>query len=147
MKKFFLFTFLLGALVNKTNAQSKANEDSVKAEIMKLSKQWSEAIVNRDSVTLEKILSPEFTLNGSLPRNKWISNTLHNIVTDSLKVVGDQKITIYGGAAISEATWYWKASFGNQEINSEYWVNDIWKKDNGHWQVLIRMTKDSKKRN
>ena len=147
MKKIFFFAFLLAAIINKANAQSKVAEDSAKTEIMQLSKQWSEAIVNRDSVALERILSSEYTLNGSLPRNIWINNTLHNIVTDSLKVVGDQKITVYGDAAISEAIWYWKASFGKQKINSEYWVNDIWKKNNGHWQVLIRMTKAGKTRN
>lgn len=142
MKKFFLIIVLFAGSFSITNAQLKIAEDSAKAEIKQLTIEWNKAIINRDSLALEKILCPDYTLQGSLPRNKWVNNTLHHFLTDSLQIRGEQNIKVYGDAASSEAIFYWKASFdGKPRINSEYLVNDIWKRNDGHWQVLIRMTK------
>lgn len=34
----------------------------------------------------------------------------------------------------------------NCKINSEYHINDIWIKNNGQWQVLLRMSTATKTR-
>lgn len=147
MKKIFLFAFLLVGIKLTINAQSKGEEDSAKTEIKQLTQEWNKAIINRDSATLVKVMSPDYTINGFFPLQPWMENTLHHYTTDSLEILGDQKITVYDGIASSEAYWYWKASRdGVPKVNTEYWVNDIWKKNNGHWQVFIRMTKVTRER-
>ena len=142
MKIVFLVTIFMVGFKSTIKAQSTEAEDSTKAEIKKLTKDWNQAIINRDSLMLEKLLAPEFTLQGSLPRGKWITNTLHHFSTESLQIKEEQSISVFGDAAQSQATFYWKASFdGSPRIDNEYLVNDIWKKNNGRWQILIRMTK------
>ncbi len=138
-----LLVFLIGT--NILSAQSNASEETTKKEILKLSEDWSSAIINRDSVALEKIMDPEFTLNVSLPRKLWMNNTLHHLKTEKLKMVQEPKVTIYDDVIICEAIWHFKASFdGKQMVDNDYLISDIWKKNNGNWQILMRISKENK---
>jgi ketosteroid isomerase-like protein len=140
MKTLFILVFILIG-INISYAQSNV-EEAAKKEIIQINKEWINAVIKRDSVALEKILSPEFTLNGELPRDIWMNNTLHRLKTHSLKHIGDQKIALYGESAICTSTLYWKASYnGQQTIDGEFLVTDVWRKNNGKWQILIRMSK------
>ncbi len=142
-----IFLFLLGIVFNFTsNAQfSQGATDSAKSEIQQLTTEWNKAIINRDSLTLSKILAPDYSLNGSVFRDVWMNNTMHHIVTDSLAVLGQPTVTVYGQSAKSEGSFFWKATFdGKPKINAEYAINDIWIKRNGHWQVLLRMSLQTK---
>ena len=126
---------------------SQAAKDSAKIEIEQLTADWNKAIIDRDSITLDKMLAPEYSLNGAVTRSAWMTNTLHHIVTDTLKTLGAPAIAFYGQVVKADAVFFWKASVdGKPVINAEYAVTDIWIKRNGHWQVLIRMSVLSKKR-
>lgn len=149
MIKIILILLLLSGSNIILNAQtSKGAIDSATTEIRRLTQNWTKAIINRDSVTCKKILSPEFALHtdfGSIPRKEWIKNLPH-LITDTLQFLGEQKITIYGDAAMSEGTMHWKVNNFNYQRNNEYWITDIWKKTNGRWEVLMRMSKLTKER-
>ena len=120
---------------------SQGAKDSAQIEILQLTNEWNIAIINRDSIVLNKILGPEYSLNGSVSRDIWMNNTLHHLDTDTLKIVLPLVITFYGQAIKSEGTYFWKASYdGKPRINSNYVVTDIWIKRNGHWQVILRMS-------
>ena len=130
-------------------------EDSIKTEIIKLSQEWNLALINRDSLTLDRILSPEYILssaNGSLlSRKEWMNNTLHGLVTDSAAFIGPQKITVYANEAISEGVLHWKVKntdkYGRTILrNSETLVADIWRFNDGRWQVIRRISKLLRKR-
>jgi hypothetical protein len=133
----------------------KMKEDSIKTEIRKLSDEWNNALITRDSATLERILSPEFTLSSNsgplLQRKDWMNNTLHGLVTDSAAFMGEQKITVYGNEAISEAVLHWKVRNIDKDgrtilRNNESLVADIWRLNNGRWQVTHRISKLLRKR-
>ena len=147
-----LVFFLL--ICNLVNGQT-TKEDSIKTEIIKLSAEWNNALVNRDSAILEKILSSDFTLsssNGSLlPRKEWLNNTLHGLFTDSASFIGEQKITVYGNEVLSEAVLHWKVRNTSKDgrvllRNNENLVADIWRFRDGRWQVVHRMSKILRKR-
>ena len=147
MKKILLFIVVLPIIQLTVLAQkmSQQTEDSAKAAIKQLTLEWNQAIIHRDSASLVRLLAPDYTLNGSVAINNWINNTLHHIVTERLEIIGEQKITIAGDAALSEANFYWLAAFDvTRKINAEYTIHDIWKKNNGHWQVLLRMSSATK---
>ena len=153
MSKFYFLLFIL-LICNLANAQT-TKEDSIKTEIIKLSAEWNNALINRDSATLEKILSPEFTLsssNGSLVlRKEWMNNTLHVLFTDSAAFIGAQRITVYGNEVLSEAVLHWKVRNTNKDgrvilRNNENLVADIWRLNDGRWQVVHRMSKTLIKR-
>jgi hypothetical protein len=127
---------------------TQSAKDSAQSEITQLSNEWNNAIVNRDSLVLDKILGPEYSLNGSVSRTVWMNNTLHHIITDTLKIVSPLNIAFYGQAVKCEGTYFWKAAFdGKPRINAEYLVTDIWIKRNGQWQVILRLSRPSKTAN
>ena len=149
MCKIKLFVFAL--FVSNMAAAQTPGEDSIKNEILKLSFEWNQAIIKRDSITLDRILSPEYTLSSSsgslLPRKDWMENTLHRLFTDSAAFIGPQKITIYGNEAISEGLLHWKVRNDQNKLrNHESLVADIWRYNNGRWQVIHRMSKLVRKR-
>lgn len=139
---FFLVCIISGAQTPK--------EDSIKTEIIKLSGEWNQALVMRDSLTLERILSADFTLksnNGSIvPRKEWMDNSVHGLRTEIAEFVADQIITVYGTEAISQTVLHWKVRNPDNSLrNMESAVGDIWRYTNGKWQVTHRMSKLIKK--
>ena len=146
MNRIAFVSFLFTVITVTAKAQfSEGAKDSATFEIQQLTADWNIAIINRDSLSLDNILAPGYSLNGAVPRNSWMNNTLHHIVTDTLKIEGPLNITFYGQAAKSEGTFFWKASFdGVPRINGEYSITDIWIRHNGHWQILLRMSLPSK---
>src|SRR5256714_2522094 len=59
-------------------------------EIVKLEYSWNKAIRSRDSLSLDRLLAPDFTLasdgrtHGGVPRSVWLSATLRPITFDTL---------------------------------------------------------------
>ena len=140
-KIIFLLLFFIITNIKAKAQFSQGAKDSAKTEILQLTSEWNKAIINRDSVTLDKILAFDFSLNGSVFRSVWMNKTLHHIVTDTLEILGQLNVTFYGQAAKSEGLFFWKASIdGNPRINGKYSINDIWIKRDNHWQILIRMS-------
>lgn len=140
MKKLLSLILLIGTL-SVAKAQS-TDDKAAQDELLALNRAWNTAVIQRDSSRLENLLAPEFTLNGALPRSVWINNTLHRLNTTVLETIGKESISIYGQSAICTSILRWKASFdGNAPQDGEYHITDIWKKNNGQWQVLIRMSR------
>ncbi len=142
---FSCFVFICNLTFGQT-----AKEDSIKTEIIKLTQEWNLALVNRDSLALDRILAPEYILsssNGSLlPRKEWMHNTLHGLVTDSAAFIGPQRITVYANEAISEGVLHWKVKNTDKNgrtvvRNTEALVADIWRFNDGRWQVIRRLSK------
>jgi hypothetical protein len=80
-----------------------------------------------------------------------MNNTLHGLVTDSAAFIGPQKITIYANEAISEGVLHWKVKNTDKNgrtilRNSETLVADIWRFNDGRWQVIRRISKLLRKR-
>lgn len=146
MKNLFILWLLLVLINCSGKAQySQGAKDSAQSEIIQLTNEWNNAIINRDSLLLDKILSPEYSLNGAVSRDVWMNNTLHHYDTDTLKNISPLVITFYGQAIKSEGTYFWKATYdGKPRINADYTVTDIWIKRNGHWRVILRMSLPSK---
>ena len=139
-------TIITGLLLILINRPGKAQfpqgaKDSAQKEILQLTNDWNNAIVDRDSLSLDKILGPEYSLNGIVNREIWMNNTLHHFNTDTLRNINTPVITFYGNAVKCEGSFFWKASYdGKPRVNSDFDVTDIWVKRNGHWQVILRMS-------
>ncbi len=138
-------------LVNNFTFGQTPKEDSARIEILKLTDEWNQALIKKDSVALDRIVSSDFSLassNGTLVRrDEWMRNSLHFLFTDSAAFIGPQKVTVYGTEAISEGVLHWKVrNTQNNLRNHESLVADIWRYTDGKWQVTHRMSKLLRKR-
>jgi hypothetical protein len=146
MKKYLLIWTIFTTIQWPLQAQIPSGEaDAAIADIQKLTSDWNRAIIQRDSLSLERILATDYTLNGALMRSVWMENTMHKIVTDTLNILKPLQITVYDNAAKSEGTIFWKGTFnGAPIINGAFSICDIWIKRDGRWQVLLRMSEPEK---
>ena len=79
---------------------------------MKLSNDWMTATMNRDENTLNKIVSPEFTLGGCyledppISRSVWMENTMENMQIDSVNYI-QMRMNVIDNVAIPtpRSTW------------------------------------------
>ena len=146
--KYLLSMLFMAGLHTPAEAQfSMAAKDSASREIRDLTTEWSEAVLMRDSATLDRLLARDFTLNGGVTRSMWMDRALHHIKTDTLVLLGDLTVDFYGKAAKSKGNLFWKASYdGSPVINGDYSFEDIWIKIDGQWKVLMRLSLQTRSR-
>ncbi len=149
MIRILLLSLLFLLTCENINAQT-TKEDSIKIEIIKLSEEWNKALIRQDSGTLDRILSKEFVLSSAsgqlLKRKEWMHNSIHELMTVSAAFVAEQKITVYTNEAISEGVLQWEVSNTQHKTrNSEFYVADIWRFNNGKWEVIRRLSKLKRK--
>jgi hypothetical protein len=148
MKYAILLTLLCAGTITSVSAQlPQAAIDSARIAIRESTAVWNTAVIQRDSLTLENLLAPNYSLNGMVTRGAWMDNTLHHITTDTLELVGPLEITVYGPMAKSEGTLHWNAGFdANPKRNAEFAITDIWALQDGQWRVILRLSEITKMR-
>ncbi len=151
MKRPLLIIVGVIAFSFSSNAQfSKVDVKKSENEIRRLTSVWNRAIEKKDSITLNRLLSPKYVLytmnnienpptGGVYDRKSWIEGALRRSTTDTSEVIGEQKITVYGLSAKSEQQMVWIARWGNEpKFNNIYSVTDMWVRNKSGWQVLSR---------
>ncbi len=138
-----LFLFALQTFA-QTEAATKKTED----EIKKLSADWMTAVMNRDEKTLNKIVSPEFTLGGTnfespaLSRDIWMKNTMEHLKIDTANYI-KMHIELKDNIAIVQSVFYWSVKFRDYPIKKDTLnLIDTWMKRKGEWQVVSRLVVD-----
>lgn len=119
------------------------SDQSSADEIVRQELAWNKAIRTRDSVSLDRLLAPDFTLaadgrtHGGVPRAVWLSATLRPIAFDTL---GSDDITVSftGDTARATLHTFWRARVAGNRIGASARVADLWVKRKGRWQVRSR---------
>jgi ketosteroid isomerase-like protein len=112
-------------------------------EIVKLEYSWNKAIRTRDSLSLDRLLAPDFTLaadgrtHGGVPRSVWLSATLRPIAFDTLGS-DNIKVSVTGDSARATLRTFWRAKVAGNTMSASARVADLWVKRKGHWQVRSR---------
>jgi ketosteroid isomerase-like protein len=117
--------------------------ESDEREIVKLEYSWNKAIRARDSVALDRLLAPDFTLGAdgrshrSVPRAIWISATLRPVAFDTL---GSDNIAvaIRGDTARAELRTFWRARVAGTSMSAASRVADVWVRHGDRWRVRSR---------
>ena len=133
--------FVIGLSVVSNAQYSKSEKDAAFNDIRGLTVKWYKATKERDSVTLDKLLAPGFTLDGEVRRSVWMDRALHHIKTDTLRNVGNIQFKYYGSVVVSKGSVRWKAIYdGKYDLTGDYPFEDVWVRAGGEWRILIRMS-------
>ncbi len=109
-------------------------------ELRRLVAAWDAALARRDTKTLERILSDDFTFTGMdgrmVERAKYLvgfrtSTAVYDLVTSS-----DVVVRLYGNTAIVAAYGEAKGKSGDEPFNVQYRYTDVWVKRRGQWQAV-----------
>jgi len=117
-------------------------------ELIKLSKDWMAATMNRDEKTLNKIVAPEYKLGGTdidnppITRDIWMKNTMENLKIDSVNYIR-MKVDVIGNTAIVQSVFYWSVAFRDFPAKKDTVILfDTWIKREKGWQVVSRIVAD-----
>jgi hypothetical protein len=142
-----IFLSLLPFLALVTHAQT-GKSSTTEQELIRLSNDWMVATMNRDEITLNKIVAPAFRLGGTNPGNAditreiWMKNTMENLKIDSINYLKIQ-VDLVDDLAIVRSTFYWSVAFRDMPAKKDTGnLVDIWIRKNKSWQVISRMVVD-----
>lgn len=118
-------------------------------EFLRLEQEWTDALARSDSVVLERLLSPHFTLTG-------VGSTVDNPVVDrarylrnSLRLTWPRReirivdVHLLGDTAVVRCIWRgteppaFRTPVPEGEIY-EFLITDVWVRSDAKWQVLAR---------
>ena len=160
MKKIFLLLPFITALFFQSAAKQSGNnlpekkvnhlvlknisDTTVEAELIRLSKQWMDAMQNHDSMGLIKLMSPDYYLQGWDTANNrityradWLFNLFNRIRITKF----DQssfKVQVFGDVGLVTSLYSWAGSFATNGFSNSGFILDVWMRKNNKWQVVSR---------
>lgn len=126
--------------------QAPAALPPVADEATRLEGALATALMQRDSLALDRFLAPGFVLLATdrrlppVPRSTWLASTLKEIRLDSVAV---REVTgAWAGDTLTTVFWlYYRGKSGDKVIPpEEAHLQDRWLLEGSRWQLLSRRT-------
>ena len=115
-------------------------------EILKLEKEFSQAIVKNDAEAVGRFLADDWIIidpdGGMVDRARFLGVIKSGALTHEMMESDDARVRIYGNTAIVTALTTTKGKFSGQVFTTQERATDVFVKQNGRWQcVLSHLTK------
>src|SRR3954452_13430244 len=113
---------------------------SVINELIELSQQLAQAVVDHDPARLESLLAAEFTLQGAagqLDRADFLEAVAGRYQIESF-AYEEVDPEIYGNTAVLISRYSQVASLDGRDLSHRMNVTDIWTRRDGRWQIVRR---------
>jgi ketosteroid isomerase-like protein len=135
----------VGCQTGRSSAASRSGGDA-RQEISTLLDQYSQALMNKDLATLDRIWADDLSfvnLRGELLTKQ---NRMDNIKTGATAIkttrLSDVRVRLYGDAAVATCKVSLEAQYSGQEGSGDYRVTTVWARPKGTWQmVAVQMTR------
>jgi ketosteroid isomerase-like protein len=135
------FAFCVAVLVFGVAILAKTQTESVEQELIKLENEWVEAVVKRDTASLDRIIADDYIgiNDGSVfaPTKAQYIEYVKSIKEEILPVVIEEwKVCVYGDAAVVMARVTMKMRLAGKETTYQSRFTDTWVKRAGRWQCV-----------
>jgi len=124
---------------------SNSDEKPLSSDLVQLENQFAQAMVKKDRTTLDRVVTPEFTVTGikymdsaAVTRSVWMTNILQDMKLDSAYFL-DIKSNSINDVGIVRARFFWKGSYVDQPFTDTTSFVDTWIKRNGDWRIVSRV--------
>ena len=113
-------------------------------EFRQLEQKFGDAILQKDSKTLERIVGREYTLRiaavpeSSLPRDRWMSNTLNRLKPEAFELHHNATRKLSDDLAVTSMILSQKGAMEGRDFSGDFYIVDFWKKRDGNWQIIAR---------
>jgi ketosteroid isomerase-like protein len=131
---------LVFAVTIIAQAPAQPKSGSVEQELMKLEKEWGDAVVKHDWAFLDQILADDYTWTGPDGKVWSKAQTLASLksgedVVSSL-VTDDVMVRVYGDTAVVTGRTTVKEQYKGKDISGQYRWTDMWVKHAGRWRCV-----------
>jgi hypothetical protein len=127
---------------------SNSDEKPLSSDLVQLENQFAQAIMKKDRATLDRVVTPEFTVTGikymdsaAVTRSVWMTNILHDMKLDSVHFI-DIKSNSIDDVGIVRARFFWKGTYGEKPFADTTSFVDTWIKRNNDWRIVSRVMVD-----
>jgi ketosteroid isomerase-like protein len=124
------------------DADKAANPDQ---EVMRLEREWSDAIVKREVKVIDRILADDYTLitpeGQMVPKPKILDSFRAPPSTAFVvKTVAHDRMSvrIYGDTAVVTFRFTLKGEARGREVEAPFRHTDVFVKDHGQWRCVVR---------
>ena len=126
--------------VTPTAAAATDSTENVEEVVTGLEKEWTAAIVKKDTAALEKLLSDKFV--GTSPTAHTYSRTdaIDDLKSGKYVVTAmdldEISVNVFGNTAVAFASQEEKSKYEGKDTSGHYHYTDVWVKTDGKWQAV-----------
>ena len=122
----------------------------VEADLVKLEKEFAQAIVNNDLEGVGRLVTDDWIIidpNGEIVnRTRFFEVIKSGALTHETMESEDLRVRVYGESAVVTAVTRTKGTFMGQDFSTQERATDVFVKRDGRWQcVLTHLTRFPKK--
>lgn len=148
-KMVFVLLFFVSASTS-LQAQSNGklnNDDPIAVQLIEISNTFFEALKERNSTYLNKVIHDDFSLTSSDSNGEYLNKTMY--VTGSMRPeiievhefhLTDFVIRVYENTAIVQSRIDWKSMYRGKPWNANFLNTDVFIKEGSDWKVVHRHT-------
>ena len=132
-----LFLLMFTPVVAEAQGTKDKRQPSVEEQLTSLVRQWDEAIVKRDTATLDRLLATEFAFVGGLKKAAYLESVKSqapDAVTSAVST--DLEVLVYGGMAVVTGLDTISGQNNGQPYTAKWMYTDVWVKRAGRWQCV-----------
>ena len=142
-------------MITKQKSKKAAKESTafwqnsqVERELMRLEREWLEALKRRDGAALDRIQADEFIYMVGEGRFGNKTDALADLSEFFLDSINSEMVTtrVYGDTAVVALRGTMKGIFRGRDISGNYLETAVWVKRNGRWQVVAAHLSRTEKR-
>ena len=142
MKKFIASFLIILVTVSIVFAQAPAKKQTIdaKQELLKINKEYDEALVRGDIAALERIFGDEFIYTSTSGEVVNKPQQLELIRSGAMKISSgasdDVQVRPYGNIGLVIGSFIAKGQFKGQAFDSTERYTSVWVKRGGRWQLI-----------
>ena len=148
MKRTFLLIMFAITMSSGALAQTKSNK--TQEELLKLEKEFSQAIVKNDVEAIGRFLADDWIIvdpdGGTIDKSSFLGVIKSGALTHEMMESDDTRVRIYEDTAVVTALTRTKGKFSGQDFTSQERATDVFVRQNGQWHcVFSQLTRFTKR--
>jgi uncharacterized protein (TIGR02246 family) len=121
-------------------AAAASPTENVEQALIKLEREWAEALVKADAATLERVMADDWSMTTWDGKTQTKAQSIAEIKSGVSKFeaasVDNIKVRVFGDAAVVTLTQTEKSQERGKDSSGRYLYTDVWVKRDGKWQAV-----------
>jgi uncharacterized protein (TIGR02246 family) len=121
-------------------AAAASPAENVEQALIKLEREWAEALVKADAATLERVMADDWSMTTWDGKTQAKAQSIAEIKSGASKFeaasVDNIKVRVFGDAAVVTLTQTEKSQERGKDSSGRYLYTDVWVKRDGKWQAV-----------
>ncbi len=144
MKKFFVSSAFIIAVFSLATCQMRSKpvdrDSEVEQEVMKMEREFGEALTRGDRAILDRFLADDFILTNPLGKVLGKAQVIGDITSADYEIESlindDINVRVYGETAVATARGTVKGRYKGQDASGQFRYTRVWVRQHGRLQAV-----------